>query len=178
MADLNTEVRYLKGIGEKKAQALAKLGVFSLRDLVSFFPRKYEDRSMVKPIALTCDGESVCVEAMVAVTPRLARIRRGLDLVKLRAVDDSGSIDITFFNQPYARDNLRRGESYVFFGRIEASGPRRSMVNPAYEKADGPRKVTGKILPIYQPAQHAAGRAPGTGRVPGSAAGRAAPRGA
>ena len=150
MADLNTEVRYLKGIGEKKAQALAKLGVFSLRDLVSFFPRKYEDRSLVKPIALTCDGESVCVEAMVADTPRLARIRRGLDLVKLRAVDDSGSIDITFFNQPYAKDNLHRGESYVFFGKIEANGPRRSMVNPAYEKADGPRNVTGKILPIYR----------------------------
>ena len=53
MADLNTEVRYLMGIGEKKAQALNKLGVFSLRDLVSFFPRKYEDRSSVKPIALT-----------------------------------------------------------------------------------------------------------------------------
>ena len=150
MADLNTEVRYLKGIGEKKAQALSKLGVFSLRDLVSFFPRKYEDRSSVKPIALTCDGESVCVEAMVADTPRLARIRRGLDLVKLRAVDDSGSIDITFFNQPYAKDNLHRGESYVFFGKIEANGPRRSMVNPAYEKADGPRNVTGKILPIYR----------------------------
>ena len=150
MADLNTEVRYLKGIGEKKAQALAKLGVFSLRDLVSFFPRKYEDRSLVKPIALTCDGESVCVEAMVADTPRLARIRRGLDLVKLRAVDDSGSIDITFFNQPYAKDNLHRGESYVFFGKIEANGPRRSMVNPAYEKAEGPRNVTGKILPIYR----------------------------
>ena len=59
MADLNTEVRYLKGIGEKKAQALNKLGVFSLRDLVSFFPRRYEDRSACKPIALTVEGESV-----------------------------------------------------------------------------------------------------------------------
>ena len=150
MADLNTEVRYLKGIGEKKAQALAKLGVFSLRDLVSFFPRKYEDRSSFKPIALTCEGESVCVEAMVADTPRLTRIRRGLDLVKLRAVDDSASIDITFFNQPYAKDNLRRGERYVFFGKIETNGPRRSMVNPAYEKADGPRNITGRILPVYR----------------------------
>ena len=54
MSDLNTDVRYIKGIGEKKAQALNKLGVFSLRDLVSFFPRKYEDRSEMKPIALTC----------------------------------------------------------------------------------------------------------------------------
>ena len=150
MAELNTEVRYLKGIGEKKAQALAKLGVFSLRDLVSFFPRKYEDRSQSKPIALTCEGESVCVEAMVADTPRLTRVRKGLDLVKLRAVDDSGALDITFFNQPYAKDNLHRGESYVFYGKIEVNGPRRAMVNPAYEKADGPRRVTGIILPIYR----------------------------
>ena len=153
MSDLNTDVRYIKGIGEKKAQALNKLGVFSLRDLVSFFPRKYEDRSETKPIALTCDGESVCVEAMVADTPRLTRVRRGLDLVKLRAVDDSGVLDITYFNQPYAKDNLHRGESYVFYGKIEANGPRRSMVNPVAEKADGERKVTGRIVPVYRVAQ-------------------------
>ncbi len=152
MAELNTDVRYIKGIGEKKAQVLYKLGVFSLRDLVSFFPRKYEDRSAVKPIALTCDGESVCVEALVAETPRLTRVRRGLDLVKLRAVDDSGVLDITFFNQPYAKDNLRRGESYVFFGKVEANGARRSMINPAYEKAEGERHVTGRIIPVYRVA--------------------------
>ena len=150
MQDLNTDIRYLKGIGEKKAQALNKLGVFSLRDLVSFFPRKYEDRSLVKPIALSCEGESVCVEAMVADTPRLTRIRRGLDLVKLRAVDDSAALDITFFNQPYAKDNLHRGETYIFFGKIEVNGARRAMVNPAYEKASGPRQVTGRILPVYR----------------------------
>ena len=153
MSDLNTNVRYIKGIGEKKAQALNKLGVFSLRDLVSFFPRKYEDRSEMKPIALTCDGESVCVEAMVADTPRLTRVRRGLDLVKLRAVDDSGVLDITYFNQPYAKDNLHRGEIYVFYGRIEASGTRRSMVNPVAEKADGEHRVTGRIVPVYRVAQ-------------------------
>ena len=150
--DLNTDVRYIKGIGEKKAQALNKLGVFSLRDLVSFFPRKYEDRSVTKPIALTCDGETVCVEAMVADEPRLTRVRRGLDLVKLRAVDDSGVLDITFFNQPYAKDNLKCGESYVFYGRVEAAGARRSMVNPVYEKAEGERKVTGRIIPVYRVA--------------------------
>ncbi len=153
MSDLNTDVRYIKGIGEKKAQALNKLGVFSLRDLVSFFPRKYEDRSETKPIALTCEGESVCVEAMVTDTPRLTRVRRGLDLVKLRAVDDSGVLDITYFNMPYARDNLHRGETYVFYGKIEASGPRRSMINPVAEKAEGERKVTGRIVPVYRVAQ-------------------------
>ena len=148
--DLNTDVRFLKGIGEKKALALNKLGVFSLRDLVSFFPRRYEDRSELKPIALTQDGESVCVEAMVADTPRLTRVRRGLDLVKLRAVDDSGVLDITYFNMPYAKDNLQRGESYIFYGRVEAVGTRRSMVNPVAEKAAGERKLTGRILPVYR----------------------------
>lgn len=59
MADLNSDVRYLKGIGEKKALALNKLGVFSLYDLISFFPRKYEDRSRVCPIAAALDGENV-----------------------------------------------------------------------------------------------------------------------
>ncbi|PWL76717.1 MAG: ATP-dependent DNA helicase RecG [Clostridiales bacterium] len=150
MTDLNTDVRYIKGIGEKKAQALAKLGVFSLYDLVSYFPRKYEDRSTVMPIALTSGGESVCIEALVADTPRLTRVRRGLELVKLRAVDESGSVDITFFNQPYAKDNLVRGESYMFFGKIETAGMRRSMVNPVYEKSAGNGTVTGRIIPIYR----------------------------
>ena len=150
MTDLNTDVRYIKGIGEKKAQALAKLGVFSLYDLVSYFPRKYEDRSTVMPIALTSGGESVCIEALVADTPRLTRVRRGLELVKLRAVDESGSVDITFFNRPYAKDNLIRGESYMFFGKIEATGMRRSMVNPVYEKSAGSGTVTGRIIPIYR----------------------------
>ena len=148
MADLKTDVRYIKGIGEKKAQALNKLGVFSLYDLISYFPRKYEDRSVYKPIALTADGETVCVCALVADTPRLTRIRRGLDIVKLRAVDESGVLDVTFFNQSYAKDNLHRGESYIFYGKIEAHGARRAMTNPIYEREDGTRSVTGRIIPV------------------------------
>ncbi len=150
MADLNTDVRYLKGIGEKKALALNKLGVFSLYDLISFFPRKYEDRSRVCPIAAAMDGENVCIQAMVADTPRLNHIRRGMDLVKLRAVDDSGVVDITFFNQSYAKDNLHRGESYNFFGRIELKNGRHSMVNPVYEASDRAGQVTGRIVPVYR----------------------------
>ncbi len=150
MADLNTDVRYLKGIGEKKALALNKLGVFSLYDLISFFPRKYEDRSRICPIAAAMDGENVCIQALVADTPRLSHIRRGMDLVKLRAVDDSGVVDITFFNQSYAKDNLHRGESYNFFGRMEVKNGRRSMVNPVYEAGERAGQVTGRIVPVYR----------------------------
>ena len=134
MAELSTDVRYIKGIGEKKAQAFHKLGVFSLYDLISFFPRRYEDRSQYKPIAQVLDGEQVCIRAIVADTPRLIRVRRGMELVKFRAVDESGSVDITYFNQNYVKDNINRGDSLVFFGRMEISGTRRSMANPVYEQ--------------------------------------------
>ena len=133
MTDLNTDVRYIKGIGEKKALALGKLGVFTLRDLVSFFPRKYEDRSQYRPIALAMDGEQVCIRAVVADTPRLTRIRRGLELVKFKAVDDSGLVDITYFNQSYRKDSFHRGDEYVFFGKMEVKGAHRSMSNPVAE---------------------------------------------
>ena len=150
MTDLNTSVRYIKGIGEKKAQALGKLGVFSLYELVSYFPARYEDRTRFCPIAAAPEGEGVCIRALVADTPRLVRVRRGMELVKFRAVDESGSVDITYFNQNYVKDYLSRGDSVCFFGKIERSGGRCSMVNPAYEKEDKPRGVTGCILPVYR----------------------------
>ena len=150
MADLTTNVRYIKGIGEKKAQALNKLGVFSLYDLISYFPRRYEDRSAVRRIADTVADEPVCILATVADTPRLARIRRGMELVKFRAVDDSGSVDITYFNQSYVKDQIERGETYVFYGKVEQRGGRRTMANPVHEKEGAPGGVTGRIVPVYR----------------------------
>jgi ATP-dependent DNA helicase RecG len=150
MAELGTDVRYIKGIGEKKALALKKLDVLTLYDLVSFFPRRYEDRSVYKPIALTLPEETVCIRAMVADEPRLARVRRGLDMVKFRVVDDSGSVDITYFNQSYIKDNIKKGETYVFYGKVAAAGSRRTMANPVYEREGAPGGVTGRIVPIYR----------------------------
>ncbi len=150
MAELDTEVRYIKGIGEKRAQALNKLGVFSLYDLVSYFPRKYEDRSVYKPIALCQEGEQVCVRALAADSPRLSRVRRGLELVKFRAVDDSGVMDVTYFNQPYIKNSILKGESYVFFGRMEVNGSHRGMANPIFEKEGRENGVTGRIMPVYR----------------------------
>ena len=150
MSQLSTDVRFIKGIGEKKALALNKLGVFSLYDLLSFFPRRYEDRSQFKPIALTLDGETVCIQAIIADTPRLTRIRRGLDLVRFHAVDDSGSVEITYFNQSYMKDNLHRGDSINFYGKIEVKGAKRSMTNPLFEREGDNKGVTGRITPIYR----------------------------
>ena len=150
MAELNTDVRYIKGIGEKKALAFNRLGVFSLYDLVSFFPRKYEDRSEFVPIALTTADMPCCIKAIVADTPKLMRIRKGMELVKFRAVDDSGTVDITYFNQNYLRDQFIKGECYCFYGRVEVNGTRRSMANPVHEKENAENSVTGRIMPVYR----------------------------
>ena len=149
MAESNTEIRYLKGIGEKKALAFNKLGVFTIRDLVSLFPRKYEDRTQFKPIALTMPDETVCIQAIVADTPRLSRIRKGLDLVKFRAVDESGSVDITYFNQSYIKNQIQKGETYNFYGKISIQGSKRSMTNPVHERDGVPGGITGRIVPVY-----------------------------
>ena len=150
MLSLQDPVRSLKGIGEKKAQAFAKLGVFSLYDLLSFYPRRYEDRSTIKPIALTCSGESVCIRALIANDPQLVRIRKGMELLKFSAVDETGMIRITYFNQNWMKNRFRRGEEYIFYGKIEAEGAARSMVNPVAEKADIQERFTGRIIPVYK----------------------------
>ncbi len=150
MKYLDTDIRYCKGIGEKKAQLFNKLGIFSVHDLVSYFPRKYEDRTDFRPIALTGDGETVCIKAIVADTPRLTRIRRGMELVKFRVVDESGSVDITYFNQPYVKDNVHRGDCLNIYGKIIGVGSRRTMSNPVYEREGTSGGITGRIVPIYR----------------------------
>ena len=148
MADLNTDVRYIKGIGEAKAKSLGKLGIATLRVLISYFPRAYDDRSALRRIADLVPGETAGVAAMVASPPTISHIRKGLDLVKLRAVDDTGTLDVTFFNQAWLKNSLHQGETYIFYGRAEGSLLRHQMANPVVEP-EGRREVTGRIVPIY-----------------------------
>ena len=89
MADLHTDVRYIKGIGETRAKALAKLGITTLQELIGYFPRRYEDRTMIRPIRELAVGETVCVRAMLANDPTASRISGGRTVVKARAVDES-----------------------------------------------------------------------------------------
>ena len=89
MATLNTDIRYIKGVGEARAKSLAKLGITDLRSLLSYFPRAYDDRRAYKKIADLIPGENACVCAVIAGEPKLSRIRKGLDLIKLRAVDET-----------------------------------------------------------------------------------------
>lgn len=148
MADLGTNVRYIKGIGEVRAAALEKLGIVTLGDLISYFPRGYEDRTQVRPIRELTAGESVCVRGMVAADLTAYRISGGRTIAKTRVVDDSGSLDLVFFNMEHRRDALHQGDVCVFFGKVEDNLRRKQMINPLFEP-EGRQQVTGRIMPIY-----------------------------
>ena len=148
MTDLHTDIRYIKGIGETRAKALQKLGIATLEDLLSYFPRRWEDRTLTRPIRELVPGEYACVRAMLAGDPTASRIAGGRTLVKVRAVDDSGALDVAFFNQDYRKTSLHKGETYIFYGRVEGDLLRRRMTNPVLEP-EGRQLLTGRIMPIY-----------------------------
>ena len=138
----------LPGIGPARARGLEKLGLVTVEDLLRCYPRSYEDRRKFSTVAAAPVDIPVCLELLVAEPPRLSRIRKGLELVKARLVDDTGSLTATFFNQSYMKDALRPGETYIVYGKVEGPPGRRQMTNPVCERSDRVR-FTGCILPVY-----------------------------
>ncbi len=145
---LDSPVELFPGVGPARAAKLHKLGLWKAGDVLDYYPRQYEDRRQMSSISGAPEGQPVCIRAMVAQPPRLSRIRKGLELVKVRAVDAGGVLELTFFNQNYLKDSLHQGEEYVFYGIPEGSGSRRRMVNPVCERV-GDGTVTGCIVPVY-----------------------------
>ena len=148
MPDLSTGVQFIKGIGPQRAKALEKLGISTLQDLIAWFPRRYEDRRQAKRLADLAPDETACVRAMVAASPTVSRIRKGMELVKVRAVDGPAVLEVTFFNQTWLKNNLCPGQTYVFYGKAEGAGLHRKMTSPAVEP-EGRGEVTGRIVPFY-----------------------------
>ncbi|WP_283114903.1 ATP-dependent DNA helicase RecG [Intestinimonas timonensis] len=146
--DVNTPLRELPGVGEARAKGLEKLGLRVAGDLVGYFPRSYEDRRQVYAIAEAPVGELCCVRVMAAEEPRRMHIRRGLDVTRLKVVDGSSAMLVTFFNQGYVRQALHRGEEYILYGRVELMGSHRQMTNPQFEGAERPW-ACGRIMPVY-----------------------------
>ena len=143
-----TPLTDLPGVGPARAKKLEKLGLRTLGDTLDHLPQRYEDRRECCALRDAPRDRPCCVAAMAAETPRVSYIRRGLSLVKVKAVDETGTVHITFFNQDYIREAIRPGESYIFFGTVERQGNLFSMTNPVFER-EGAARFTGLIMPVY-----------------------------
>lgn len=149
MAKLTDPVTSLKGVGPAKAKLLENLNIYTLGDLICHFPRGYEDRTRMVPIAQMTPDESACFQAVVMSTPRTSHIRKGLDLTKVTVADHSGRLNLTFFNSRFAAENLQYGREYVFYGKIDGDFTGYGVTNPIFEQPESTPVATRRIMPIY-----------------------------
>ncbi len=143
------EIRFVKGIGPVKALALSKLNIHTTADILTFYPRSYEDRTKISTLKDAEIGENLCFELTVATSPRSNLLVGGKNLVSFTAVDETSSIQVAFFNNKYIINKLEVGNTYIFFGKISLSGTKRQLVNPIFDNLDAKGNQTMKIEPIY-----------------------------
>ena len=111
---LDSPIATMNGVGEKRARLLMKLGIETVRDLLYYVPRSYENRGNIKTLSDGTDGNTHAFLLTVSGHVSTARLRGNLTVSKFRAFDDSGSVEVVFFNQPYIKDVFREGETYRF----------------------------------------------------------------
>lgn len=148
MIDLKQNVQYVKGVGPNKAKLLHNIGVNTLEDLITYFPRTHEDRSKPKEIASLVDGEEALIEVMATSNMSEIRIGKSRTILKLIVRDESGACVITWFNQKYLKGKFKVGEKYKFYGKAQIKYGKVEMVNPVFD-IENSSKNTGKIIPIY-----------------------------
>ena len=145
--DLDKDVKYIKGVGPNRVQLLNKLGIFTLRDLITYYPRTYEDRSKPKAIAECVNGEEVLIEGIAC--GRVAEVRlKGKTMQRLLVRDETGSCTITWFNQSYLKNKFEAGEKYKFYGKITNNFGKITMTSPVFDEKQK-NFNTGKIIPLY-----------------------------
>ncbi|MBR2592897.1 MAG: ATP-dependent DNA helicase RecG, partial [Oscillospiraceae bacterium] len=128
--NLNTDIRYLKGVGEKRAQLFAKLGVDTIGALLRYYPRRYVDYSRIYEIAETELGDTCAVKVTVLQKKNPIHLPGGRLMFKAEACDDSGTMTLTYFNNKYAPASLTVGNQLVLYGKIGGTLLRREMINP------------------------------------------------
>jgi ATP-dependent DNA helicase RecG len=132
----------------QEQNCLINFGIYTLEDLITYFPRGYEDRGKPKLISDIEDGEEVLIEAICTSNMTEARIRKNMCIYKLRVRDESGVAQITWFNQKYLKNKFIIGEKYKFFGKAQLRIGYIEMNSPVFDTEET-CKNTGKIIPLY-----------------------------
>ncbi len=148
MIDFDKNVRFIKNVGPSRETILNKLGIYTLEDVITYFPRDYEDRGKFKKIIELVNDESAAVKALVTSKVTENFIRKGMTIYKLVVRDETGSLVLTWFNQSYLKNVFTIGKEYIFFGKVKVGIGRIEMSSPIFDEV-GKEKNTGKIIPLY-----------------------------
>ncbi|PBD76792.1 ATP-dependent DNA helicase RecG [Clostridioides difficile] len=149
LLDLYKDVQYVKGIGPKKADKLNKLGIFTLKDLLYYFPRQFEDRNNLKKIAQLEDGEKVTIKAVISSINTFSP-KEGMTLTKIDVKDETGSAKLVFFNKSYIKNTFRPGDSILVFGKVKKKFNNLELTSCELEYLTNSPKNTCRFMPVYQ----------------------------
>lgn len=139
------DIQYIKGVGEKRAKLFNKLGIYTLDNLIHYFPRKYEDWSKTTTVLDAPTDRPVFIKATMITPVKESMIRKGMTLYKCNFSDGQNVIHVTIFNNKYLAKALRTFDEYILYGKVEKSFTSAVMSSPQIEKADS---AMG-IHPIY-----------------------------
>ena len=149
MLDLNQDIQYIKGVGPNRVKLLNKLGIFTLEDLITYYPRQYEDRSKPKKIAELVDGEEALIEATaVSKIAEIRTRRKNMTMYKLIVADQTDRCTLVWYNQSYLKTIFKYGNKYKFYGKVSKKTGQTQIVSPVYDNFEK-NKNTGKIIPLY-----------------------------
>ena len=145
MINFDKDVRFIKGVGPNRVELLNKLGIFTLEDILTYFPRTYEDRGKYKLISELDNEEVAPFKAIVTNRITENRIRKGMTIYKLVVRDETDSVILTWYNQSYLKNAFTIGKEYVFYGKVKKGIGRIEVQSPIFEEV-GKEKNTGKII--------------------------------
>ncbi len=146
---LERSVRFLKGVGEKRARALEKAGIYTLKDLLDYFPSKYQDRRNLKSIRDLKEGQTCLLRAKVLSFER-RRLRR-LIIFQALIQDETGSIVGVWFGNRHLERIIKKGKFYYFYGKVERFKGRLQIINPEFEEdLEDKGAPVLKLAPVYR----------------------------
>ena len=146
--ELSSSITELKGVGDELAKKLAVLGIQTIDDLIENFPRRYEDYSKIMKISGLRPGQVTIMAKITSVTGRY--VRRGMHITEALASDDSASVRLVWFNQPYRAGGIKANQDYFIAGEYALRRNRFSITNPSAELVNNFPVNTARIIPIYR----------------------------
>ena len=151
---LEKDIQYIKGVGPKRAEVFNKIGIKTLKDLIEYFPREYEDRTVIKKIIELSDGSKNTVKAKIvapinSIYTFSRSSKRRMTIQKTIIEDDSGRASVTWFNQPYLTNQLKVNHMYYFYGNAKVRAANFEINSPEVESVEKTGTKSGSIIPVY-----------------------------
>ena len=154
---LKSPVTAVKGMGTARARRLERLGVYTIEDLIYFFPRRYDDFSRLRTIDQLQYGEEVTIVGIIQEAINQTT-RKGIHLTRVGIYDGTGTIEAVWFNQPYLVRQLRSGRRIVVSGRVDQYLGRLTFQSPQWEPWKDKLVHTGRLVPVYALTEGLSGR--------------------